>query len=82
MGQEYVARTLCGKKHDRLQRITRTKPDRQEPAGLAEKKRAEFAECAAAHGKAAMSPLCTGRNKFARDTLDFYLNGVRGGSRR
>ena len=74
MEQKYVARTLYGKKYDRLPRITWTKPDRPELAGIAENKGAEFAEWAAAHEKAAMSTVYTDRKKFVRDTLDFHLN--------
>ena len=74
MEQKYVTRTLYGKKYERLPRITWTKPDRPELARIAEKKRAEFAEWAAAHEKATMSTVYTDRKKFLRDTLDVHLN--------
>ena len=74
MEQKYVTRTLYGKKYDRLPRITWTKPDRPELAGIAENKRAEFAEWAAAHEKATMSTVHTDRKKFLRNTLNIHLN--------
>ena len=74
MEQKYVTRTLYGKKYERLPRITWTKPDRPELARIAEKKRAEFTEWAAAHEKATMSTVHTDRKKFVRDTLNFHLS--------
>ena len=74
MEQKHATRTPYGKKCDRLPRITWTKPDRPELAGIAENKRAEFAEWAAAHEKATMSTVHTDRKKFLRNTLNIHLN--------
>ena len=74
MEQQYIVRTLHGKKYRRLAKIKWTKPDRRQIWKVAEDKKRQFTKWSEDHRDRVMSTVYTDGKKFDRDTLHHHLN--------